>query len=127
MEGGSDWPAADPDAAMVCAMRAAVAEQRRVGRSVKDAYRANRLFHLALVEASGNPFLTRFVEAMWAGRVGLHAYLRQADPAELSLDADEHEQIAAAVERGDADEAERLTRAHIGRALERLRDSVGPP
>ena len=112
---------------MVRAMRAAVAEQRRVGRSITEAYRANRLFHLALVEASGNPFLTRFVEAMWAGRIGLHVYLRQAHPAELAMDADEHEQIAAAVERGDPEEAEKLTRAHIGRAIERLREGAGLP
>jgi DNA-binding GntR family transcriptional regulator len=104
----------------LAAMREAVADQRRVGTVVKEAYRANRRFHLALVEAADNPFLLRFVEAIWAGRIGVHVYLQQADPADLEADADEHAGIVGAVEIGDGEAAEQLTREHIERALVKL-------
>lgn len=115
--------AARRDEEGLTAMREAVADQRRACAAVKEAYRANRRFHLALVEAADNPFLLRFVEAIWAGRIGLHVYLEQAAPAELEADADEHARIVEAVAAGDGEEAERLTREHIERALGKLNDA----
>jgi DNA-binding GntR family transcriptional regulator len=98
----------------IAAMRDAVAAQRRAGGARGESFSANRAFHLALAAASGNPHLTRFAEMLWVPRIGLPIYQAQAaEPAGPSAWADEHERIADAIERGDADAAERLTRAHI--------------
>jgi DNA-binding GntR family transcriptional regulator len=98
---------------------AAVVEQRRA-RTARTAYKAIRKYHLAIVEASGNPHLVRFAETLWSGRIGLHVYLRQVSPQMLASDAREHEQILAAVDGGKAASAERLARAHIAASLDRL-------
>jgi DNA-binding GntR family transcriptional regulator len=98
----------------IAAMRAAIAAQRRAdgGRDLR--FSANRAFHLALAAASGNPHLARFAEMLWVPRIGVPVYQAQAaEPAGPDAWADEHERIADAIERGDAETAERLTRAHI--------------
>src|SRR6185437_13859115 len=77
----------DPDG--IAAMREAIADQRSADGERGQSFSANRAFHLALAAASGNPHLTRFAEMLWVPR------------------------IADAIERGDADAAERLTRAHV--------------
>jgi DNA-binding GntR family transcriptional regulator len=98
----------------IAAMRDAVAAQRRTGGDRGQSFSANRAFHLALAVASGNPHLTRFAEMLWVPRIGLPIYQAQAaEAAGPSAWADEHERIADAIERGDADAAERLTRMHI--------------
>ena len=51
-------------------MRAAVAAQRRAIPNVRRSFEANREFHLALVEASGNPFLLQLAERLWVTRIG---------------------------------------------------------
>ena len=103
----------DPDG--IAAMREAIADQRSADGERGQSFSANRAFHLALAAASGNPHLTRFAEMLWVPRIGVPIYAAQAaEPAGPSAWADEHERIADAIERGDADAAERLTRAHIG-------------
>jgi DNA-binding GntR family transcriptional regulator len=102
----------DPDG--IAAMREAIAAQRSAAGGRGQSFSANRAFHLALAAASGNPHLTRFAEMLWVPRIGVPIYQAQAaEPAGPSAWADEHERIADAVEHGDADAAERLTRAHI--------------
>jgi DNA-binding GntR family transcriptional regulator len=102
-------------------MRAALATQRKVIPDVDRSFKANREFHLALVEASGNPFLLQFAEILWVSRIGAPIYARQAETAaRMELDADEHEQIVEAIEAGDARRAETLTRRHLADALKRL-------
>ena len=102
----------DPDG--VVAMREAIADQRSADGERGQSFSANRAFHLALAAASGNPHLTRFAEMLWVPRIGVPIYAAQAaEPAGPSAWADEHERIADAIERGDADAAERLTRAHV--------------
>ena len=102
----------DPDG--MAAMRAAIADQRSAGGVRGQSFSANRAFHLALAAASGNPHLTRFAEMLWVPRIGVPIYAAQAaEPAGPSAWADEHERIADAIEQGDADAAERLTRAHV--------------
>jgi DNA-binding GntR family transcriptional regulator len=100
-------------------MGRAVAGQRRA-RGARAAYAAIRDFHLAVVAASGNPLLERFAASLWAGRIGLHVFLRQADKATLAADADEHERIAEAIESGAAAKAERLMHEHIALSLKQL-------
>jgi DNA-binding GntR family transcriptional regulator len=97
----------------------ALAEQRRA-RTTRATYQAIRRFHLAVVEAAGNPLIARFAGSLWAGRIGLHVFLRQADRAVLDADLDEHRAIAHAIEHGESELAEQLMHAHIGMSLERL-------
>ena len=104
-------------------MRAAVAAQRRAIPNVRRSFEANREFHLALVEASGNPFLVQIAERMWVTRIGEAIYERQSEtPERMGLDADEHEQILLAVDSGNGRRAETLTRRHIADAMRRSRD-----
>jgi DNA-binding GntR family transcriptional regulator len=98
----------------IAAMRAAIDHQRSVGGDKNESFAANRAFHLALAAASGNPHLTRFAEMLWVPRIGVPIYQAQAaEPAGPQAWADEHERIADAIDSGDADAAERLTRAHV--------------
>jgi len=63
----------------------------------------------------------QFAEILWVSRIGEPIYARQvATPADMHLDADEHEAIMTAIEAGDAGRAEALTRRHLEHALERL-------
>jgi DNA-binding GntR family transcriptional regulator len=102
----------DPEA--IAAMRSAVERQRVAVADGSESFAANRSFHLALAAASGNPHLTRFAEMLWVPRIGMPIYQAQAvDPHGASGWADEHEQIVEAIDAGDADAAERLTRDHV--------------
>ena len=118
--------AARRDVRALAAMRAAVAAHRASAGDVQAAFGANRDFHLALVAGAGNAFLRRFVEGLWARRVGLRIYEAQRESPDLiALDADEHEAIADAVARGAADEAELLMREHIAVAMRVLLEAIG--
>jgi DNA-binding GntR family transcriptional regulator len=102
------------DGPSVRAMRDAIEAQRAAGGDPAESYDVNRGFHLALVAASGNPYLLRFAEMLWAPQLGVLIYAMQADdPAHVLAWADDHERITDAVEAGDAQLAERLTREHI--------------
>jgi DNA-binding GntR family transcriptional regulator len=104
-------------------MRRAVAAQRRAIPQEARTFAANREFHIALAEASGNAFLLQFVEHLWVSRIGEAIYEHQAEtPEQMCLDADEHEQILDAVEAGDSRRAESLTRRHIADAMKRMPD-----
>ena len=102
-------------------MRRAVAAQRRAIPDVPRTFEANREFHIALAEASGNAFVLQFIEHLWVARIGEAIYEHQAEtPERMRLDADEHEQILDAIEAGDARKAESLTRRHIADAMKRM-------
>ena len=104
----------------LAAMRAAITDQRRRART-QGAYSASRAFHLALVRATGNDYLVRFAEALWAPGLAEAIYERQAaNPDALADDVAEHVAIAEAIEAGDGETAERLTRAHIAAAFATL-------
>ncbi|HET8979794.1 MAG TPA: GntR family transcriptional regulator [Solirubrobacteraceae bacterium] len=110
----------------VARMRAALAAQRRAIPSVRRSFEANRQFHLALVEASGNTFLIQIVGRLWVARIGEVIYERQSEsPERMGLDADEHEQILAAIEAGNGRRAETLTRRHLADAMRRSQDILG--
>jgi DNA-binding GntR family transcriptional regulator len=102
------------DPAAIASMRSAIAMQRGAGRDKRESFAANRAFHLALAAASGNPHLNRFAEMLWVPRIGVPIYQAQAvEPAGPQAWADEHDSIVDAIEAGDEDLAERLTREHI--------------
>jgi DNA-binding GntR family transcriptional regulator len=121
----------EPLAARLAAARRDAAELAKLRKTLtparkgpKAAYAASRAFHLELAVASGNPFLVDFSEALWAGRLGLHVYAQQMTPEQFAKDALEHEQILDAIEAGDGDTAERLTREHITHAQDVLTGRV---
>ena len=100
------------DAAALQAMRAAIADQRAGGGN--HGFAANRAFHLALVHSAGNPHLDRFAESLWVQSVGTTIYDSQTRDGAVAVGyADAHEAILRAIESGDAEVAERLTREHI--------------
>ena len=94
-------------------MRAAIADEERAGRSPAKHFKANRAFHLALVKATGNPQLVQFMEHVWIGRIGATLYEDRLDPTGLIADHDAHRSIADAIESGDGERAEELTRGHL--------------
>ncbi len=100
-------------------MHDALARQRRAGGG-RAGFAANRDFHLALVEAAGNPFLLQTARALWVARVGGAIYEAQAGtPEQRSVEVDEHEEILGALQRGDARAAQTLTRRHVSAAIRR--------
>ncbi|MFE1232816.1 GntR family transcriptional regulator [Streptomyces sp. NPDC058745] len=85
---------------------------------------ANRRFHRELYVACGNSFLCGFLDQLQdltAFVAGLGWRLR----ATFEEEAAEHEAILEAMEQGDADRAERLTRAHIRKAQRTLAGALG--
>jgi DNA-binding GntR family transcriptional regulator len=108
--------------APIARMRAAIRDEERAGRSPAKLFKANRDFHLALVEGTGNAELVRFMEHVWIGRIGATLYEARLDPAGLAADKDAHKSIAEAIEGGQAGEADRLVRGHIERAMRLLSD-----
>jgi len=102
-------------------LHAAIAAHRAAAGDMQRSFVANRDFHLGLVEATGNALLVQFAEHLWVARIGAAIYERQAETTErMLLDADEHEAILDAVDRGDARKAESLSRKHVADALRRL-------
>jgi len=118
--GGADGTSA------VAAMHDAIRAHRAVAADAPAAaFTANRAFHLALVRGAANPYLARFAETLWAGRVGLAVYTAQAEPPEwIEHDIADHEAIAAAVAAGDGAGAEERTARHIRCALGLLADRL---
>jgi len=58
--------------------------------------------------------LDRFAETLWIRTVGQSIYAAQSsDATVVAAYADQHAAMLAAIERGDAELAERLTREHI--------------
>ncbi len=104
--------------AAIQAMKAAIRAEEKAGRSSAKLFQANRSFHLALIEGSGNPQLVAFMEHVWIGRIGATLYEARLDEKGLSADNDAHKAIANAIENGKPGEAERLTRGHLERAME---------
>ncbi len=99
-------------------MRTALRDEAKAGRSSGKHFKANRNFHLAIVHGTGNPQLVQFMEHVWIGRIGATLYESRLDPKGLGQDHKAHESIAKAIERGDGERAERLTRGHLERAME---------
>jgi DNA-binding GntR family transcriptional regulator len=104
-------------------MRAALRDEEKAGRSSAKHFKANRDFHLAIVHGTGNPQLVQFMEHVWIGRIGATLYEMRLDPKGLVKDHKAHLSIAKAIEAGDSDRAEKLTRGHLERAMELIFES----
>lgn len=76
----------------------------------------DREFHLAAYAAAPLPRLTRMIEELWnTTQQYRRAFVMTLDAEGLELVNAEHRLILAALERGDADDAELRQRAHIRR------------
>lgn len=106
-------------------MRAAIRDEEKAGTSPERHYKANRDFHLALVQATENPQVVGFMEQVWIGRIGATLYEEQDDPGGLQADHGAHVAIADAVEAGDGERAEELTRGHLERSMALLFEATG--
>ena len=94
----------------------AMAKEMRTTRSDKQRYLVlNADFHTKIIEATGHARLQQFVPLVrMASEV---VYTRaQKEGRRLASSATEHTRILAAIRSGDAEEAERIARAHVRNA-----------
>ncbi len=95
------------------------------GHDVAALIDADAAFHDAIYLASGNPMIGPSAHVHWHHiRRAMGQVLRRAGLRETVWD--EHQAIAAAIARGDADLAEQLIAGHDQRASEFMRQQLGP-
>ena len=83
-----------------------------------EAHDASRGFHVALARATGNEELVRVLESLWLVEVGRRLLARRSAVSDWpSEDIVEHREIVNAVAEGRPEDAERLMREHVGRAV----------
>ena len=100
------------------ALRQAIAREAKA-RSAGAAHDASRDFHIALARATHNDELVRTLDSLWLVEVGRRLLSRRsASEPWVSADVDDHEAIADAVERQEAERAAALMSSHIGEALQ---------
>lgn len=123
--------AAEKGAAMTAEMRQAIRNERdRFADAVaaRDALAmidANRDFHVAIAEAAGNAYYAGFFARLLdEGRRILRLYYLTFDDVLPRQYVDEHEDIIAAVEAGDVDEADRLATTHAAQIVRQIQDFV---
>jgi DNA-binding FadR family transcriptional regulator len=95
---------------------------------VRDA--ADRAFHLAIAESTGNSALTQTVEDLWDQRAGdLWAKIEQHfhTPVMRRKTLADHEAILAALIARDADGARVAMRRHLGRVIEEFQRRIERP
>jgi len=90
----------------------------------------NEKFHLAISQASGRQYLMRLLEALWSWFPSVMLYegtFRQEAllPARLEREEREHWAIVEALEKRDAEQAERETRQHIWNLSQELTEILG--
>jgi len=107
----------------LAAMRQAIRDEERAGSAPERHFKSNRDFHLALVRATGIRQLVQFMEHVWIGRIGARLYEERMDADGLAADHLAHTSIAGAIEAGDGESAEQLTRGHLERSLALLSDN----
>lgn len=86
-----------------------------VAAAANDAERwaeANKRFHAAILDASGNRRIFALAQGAWDLS---DFYLQRRPRADLPRSQEEHEGIAAAIERKEADRARSLMEAHLVR------------
>lgn len=82
-------------------------------------------FHLRIAEIAGNSVLADFLKEL-VSRTSLIIALYQA-PGQPVCAPDDHAGLAAAMERGDEDQAARLMRAHLDACERQLNLEIAPP
>jgi DNA-binding GntR family transcriptional regulator len=99
--------------------------KKRLGPKHLTEYRElNRLFHQTIFKASRRNYLVRTLDQIWAAFPTMlwSDFIQTAEIPlpERATDRQEHDAILAALEKRDADEAERLMRRHIETAGRQL-------
>jgi DNA-binding GntR family transcriptional regulator len=92
--------------------------QRELAAAADDAItliKLNRRFHQTIYEAAHNQYLTRALDTLHDSLALLHSTTFRMPNRRRESD-DEHRMIVAAIERRDADEAEKVARLHIQQA-----------
>jgi DNA-binding GntR family transcriptional regulator len=92
----------------------AIAEQQRALADGGTGFIvADRRFHRAIVAANGNALLTRQYDTLRDRQQRIAATAVARDPARIVRFIAEHEELVAAIERGDPAAAAQLTAAHL--------------
>jgi DNA-binding GntR family transcriptional regulator len=102
----------------------AALEEQRIAVSSEDRVRymrANLLFHVAMIDGSGNPLLRNHI---WLVRSTSRSAMLLG-LGRMRRAVEEHEAILAAVSRGEPDDAERAARAHVRATIEALEATSG--
>jgi DNA-binding GntR family transcriptional regulator len=82
---------------------------------------ANRDFHMAIAEAGRNPYFSQlFGRLLDEGRRILRLYYQSFDDRLPRQYVDEHKAMVAAIEAGEADEADTLASAHAGQIVRQI-------
>jgi DNA-binding GntR family transcriptional regulator len=121
----------EPQAARLACQRSSPQDLAEFSRSLRRlkapgpglvaAFRANREFHLTLVRPCGNAMLVRVLDNVWDQKAALPGFAEYTKVSELDTQMHtEHEELARAFVDGQADRVEKLVRAHIVSAAERM-------
>ena len=103
--------------ALVAKMQGCQDQMAKAKGDPKKLARINLVFHRLVREASGNPYLERFLTQVEHAvrRLPVTTFAQHGRPAEV---LDEHAAIIAAIRDGDGAAAEESARAHMRRARE---------
>jgi DNA-binding GntR family transcriptional regulator len=89
------------------------AQESALGAGYPEFTTLDRTFHRIIVAAAGNKLLTRQYDTLRDRHRRLTATTVAQDPTRIARFIAEHRNIAAALERGDADAAAELTARHL--------------
>jgi len=107
---------------LVAALHGHIAEQEQALEHDGSGFAwADRAFHRAIVEANGNPLLTRQYDALRDRHQRIAAVTIARDPSRIERFIAEHREIAAALQAGDGDRAAALLGTHLQGAHELVR------
>ena len=96
-------------------LRALAAEIARYAKqgSIEEYLQADRNFHLAVIEATGNSRLMEIV-ARLRSQARLFGLRKIAESGQLEASSRDHDDLLAAIEQRDPQRAEEIMRAHLG-------------
>ncbi len=104
------------------AMEVTLSEERSA-KTAAAAHDASRAFHRALAVATHNEAFVRIFDSLWIADVGRRLLARRfAAPTWKDDDVAEHRRLLVAIDRKDADRAEKLMRAHVESAFRHWSD-----
>jgi DNA-binding FadR family transcriptional regulator len=101
-----------------------IADFETVKNRGEEAVKEDMALHLAIAEASCNPYFARFIKYIGAGAIPSRDLVSKYDnttnkPAYIQQLHNEHRQIAQAIEDKDEQAAREAVRQHLGNSLKR--------
>ncbi|MEU1090328.1 GntR family transcriptional regulator [Streptomyces sp. NPDC005576] len=76
---------------------------------------ADRGFHAEIVRNAGNQILSRLYDQLRDRQLRMGVAVMEAHPGRIAANIAEHTELLEAIRSGDADEAARVVRRHVGR------------